>query len=153
MGRKRTWTDDQLIKVFNESLSIREILIKLGLAISGGSHVSIKMHMIRLGLEFSSSENERKQIMHRYKIQYMDEDVFTVNESISKETVRKRYNEIRVNSYYCDVCGIDNQWNGHKLTLHTDHINGIRHDHRLCNLRLVCPNCHSQTDTYSGRNK
>ena len=36
--------------------------------------------------------------------------------------------------------------------LQLDHINGINTDHRLENLRLLCPNCHSQTPTYCGVN-
>ena len=44
-------------------------------------------------------------------------------------------------------------WNGKSITLQLDHTNGIRTDNRLENLRLLCPNCHSQTITFSGRNK
>lgn len=51
----------------------------------------------------------------------------------------------------CAVCGIDS-WLGQPLSLHLDHINGIATDHRIENLRMLCPNCHSQTDTYGGRN-
>ena len=51
----------------------------------------------------------------------------------------------------CNECGIS-EWNGKDLVLHLDHINGNSRDHRLENLRLLCPNCHSQTDTYCGRN-
>lgn len=51
----------------------------------------------------------------------------------------------------CAVCGI-HAWCGEAIVLHLDHINGIRNDHRLENLRLLCPNCHSQTQTYCGRN-
>ena len=42
---------------------------------------------------------------------------------------------------------------GEVLSLHLDHINGNNLDHRIENLRLLCPNCHSQTSTYSGKNK
>lgn len=38
------------------------------------------------------------------------------------------------------------------LTLQLDHINRVNNDHRLTNLRFLCPNCHSQTDTYAGKN-
>ena len=44
------------------------------------------------------------------------------------------------------------EWAGEKLVLHLDHENGIRNDHRIENLRWLCPNCHSQTSTYCGRN-
>lgn len=53
--------------------------------------------------------------------------------------------------YKCAICGIS-EWLGNPLSLQLDHINGISNDHRLENLRLVCPNCHSQTETFAGRN-
>jgi HNH endonuclease len=52
----------------------------------------------------------------------------------------------------CDVCGLTD-WLGKRLIMHLDHINGVKNDHRLENLRMLCPNCHSQTDTYGARNK
>ena len=39
-----------------------------------------------------------------------------------------------------------------KLTLQLDHINGINNDNRKENLRFLCPNCHSQTNTFAGKN-
>ncbi|HWF50270.1 MAG TPA: HNH endonuclease [Solirubrobacteraceae bacterium] len=51
----------------------------------------------------------------------------------------------------CERCGLID-WQGDPLTLALHHINGERHDNRLENLMLLCPNCHSRTDTYAGRN-
>ena len=51
----------------------------------------------------------------------------------------------------CDSCGLS-EWRGKPLSVHIEHINGIHNDHRLENLRMLCPNCHSQTETYGGRN-
>lgn len=51
----------------------------------------------------------------------------------------------------CHTCGLK-EWQGRTIGLHLDHINGVRDDNRLENLRMLCPNCHSQTPTYGGRN-
>lgn len=51
----------------------------------------------------------------------------------------------------CCSCGLKD-WQGRPLSMHLDHINGIPHDNRLENLRMLCPNWHSQTPTYGGRN-
>lgn len=51
----------------------------------------------------------------------------------------------------CSLCGL-HDWKGRPLSLHLDHVNGVPNDNRLENLRMLCPNCHSQTPTYGGRN-
>jgi len=51
----------------------------------------------------------------------------------------------------CKICLIC-EWNNLPITLQLDHINGDHNDNTLENLRLLCPNCHSQTSTYAGRN-
>jgi len=53
--------------------------------------------------------------------------------------------------HQCVNCGISD-WNGKHITLELDHVNGNNKDNRLQNLELLCPNCHSQTPTWRGRN-
>lgn len=50
----------------------------------------------------------------------------------------------------CSICGIV-EWRGNKIAFDLDHIDGDASNCRLSNLRLLCPNCHSQTDTYKGK--
>lgn len=54
--------------------------------------------------------------------------------------------------YLCFICGNEGKWKGKKLVLVLDHINGVKLDHRLENLRFVCPNCDSQLPTFKSKN-
>lgn len=52
----------------------------------------------------------------------------------------------------CEICGIT-EWNDKPIMMQLDHVDGDSHNHKLDNLRMTCPNCHSQTETYCGKNK
>lgn len=54
--------------------------------------------------------------------------------------------------YRCNICGIS-EWNSKPLTLQVNHVDGNASNNDPGNLELICPNCHTQTSTYGGRNK
>ena len=66
-------------------------------------------------------------------------------------SLKRRLLKHGIKTNTCEECGIS-EWRGKSITIQLDHKNGDRHDHRLENLRMLCPNCHSQTETYCGRN-
>ncbi|MGW0584057.1 HNH endonuclease signature motif containing protein [Streptomyces sp. NPDC002920] len=55
--------------------------------------------------------------------------------------------------HVCDECGIGDTWQGRRLVLEIDHVNGDRLDNRRKNLRYLCPSCHSQTSSFSNRRR
>lgn len=52
----------------------------------------------------------------------------------------------------CEICKLSGEWKGLPLSLQLDHIDGDSTNHFLSNLRILCPNCHSQTDTFGSKN-
>lgn len=71
---------------------------------------------------------------------------------ISSSTLRRKVlrgsrNEEPLFENICQECGISS-WKGKPLVCEVDHIDGNKRNHKLVNLRILCPNCHSQTDTH-----
>jgi hypothetical protein len=70
----------------------------------------------------------------------------------SRHHVKARLLQAGLKTERCELCGLT-EWLGAALPLELHHVNGDGLDNRLENLLLLCPNCHSQTDTWGGRNK
>ncbi len=83
-------------------------------------------------------------------MRFTDDQVFVAGSSYPRHRVKERF--LKLVPYCCAHCGLGGTWNGKPIVLQLDHKNGVHNDHRRENLELVCPNCHSQTDTYAGRN-
>jgi hypothetical protein len=137
-------------KAVDGAASYSEVLEKLGLRAAGGNYKQLhkwaKIHDIALP-QVSGIDRTRAA---REKSRLSDAEVFCENSRASRVALRKRINAHFPNR--CALCGIT-EWLDEPIVLHIDHINGIWNDNRIENLRRICPNCHSQTDTYCGRNK
>jgi len=75
-----------------------------------------------------------------------------LQDSRSRYTVKRRLLAAGLLKNACEECGLA-EWRGRPLAIQIDHRNGVNDDHRLENLRMLCPNCHSQTATYAARNR
>jgi len=135
----------------NDSKSFREFLLKIGSSSNGsGSYKSIKNQLIKLGVIIPEFNYENKNKISK-KID--DVDVFIKSSFYSRQRLKERIIKNKLIDYRCDKCGNNGEWNGEKLSLHLEHKNGVNDDNRLINLTFLCPNCHSQTKTYGGKNK
>ena len=147
----RTWTDEALIASVKDSKTFQEVAHKLGLKNYGANSRTIKKYISILEIDIShfSSLNERLEHARSvaYKLSYAD--VFCVN-TIDRKSIKNFIIKGNYIPYKCSGCKII-EWNGKILSLHLDHINGINNDNRIENLRFLCPNCHSQTETYCGK--
>lgn len=121
----------------------------MGLGTRGGSSTDILKRRIA---ELNCSTEHFGKQLQSVSAKYSLEEILVENSSYANISRLKQrlVNEGKM-EYKCQKCGIS-EWLGNPLTLQLDHINGVNNDHRLTNLRFLCPNCHSQTDTYAGKN-
>ena len=129
-----------------------DCLRALGLGTNGGSSLDIlKRRITELNC---STEHFGASSKQSYQARYSLDEILVENSSYANLARLKTrlINENRL-EYKCAECGNKGEWLGKPLSLQLDHINGKNNDHRIENLRFLCPNCHTQTDTYSGKNK
>lgn len=74
---------------------------------------------------------------------------FSEGKITSREAIKKQL--IALHGETCSICRLDAHWHGKFLSLHVDHVDGNSKNNMPNNVRLLCPNCHSQTDTYAGK--
>ena len=137
--RKQIVTDEELISAYNELKHLGKIADRFCIPT-----IQVWRKCQKLGLEFKNGGATSKIPL--------DEILDGKHGYYPTLKLKKRLIKDGILEYKCDECGLDS-WNNKNIVLQLDHINGISNDHRLNNLRLMCPNCHSQTETYCGRNK
>ncbi len=156
------YTKELIEKFVNKSKSIKDVILHLGLKPNNGNYrnISGKIKIYGISIEhftrnptrgktYENCESIRKTTR---RIRWPDEKVFCKNSvSIQGQPLKKRLIFDKGWKDECVICGLKAEWNGKPITLQVDHINGSFNDNRLENLRILCPNCHSQTDTYAGR--
>ena len=153
-GRKHS--AETLLEALKTSRSIRQALIKAGLAPAGGNyataHMLIKEH--RLDTSHMTGQGwNRGDIMGLAAMNRRPLEEILVKDSDYTKTyrIKERLIAAGLKARACQMCGLT-EWNGKQISLELDHINGDRFDNRLENLQILCPNCHAQTDNYRGRN-
>lgn len=151
------YTPEVLAAAVEGSRSVYDVLRKLGLRLTGGSHAHIRSRLIRFGIDTSHFLGKRANSGpgHRGPRRPLP-DEFLVLRDASRPPIgtwRLRWALLATGrAHSCELCGLSNQWQGMPLVLQIDHRNGRHHDNRPENLRFLCPNCHSQTASFGRRN-
>lgn len=142
-------SDNDFCNIIKSSHSYSEALRALGLKANGGTSTVLLKQRIK-ELKCSTNHFNRKT-SHAY-ISYDMKDILIPQSTYkNRSRLKQRLITDGLLEYKCSICGIKD-WQGKEIALQLDHINGINNDNRLENLRFLCPNCHSQTDTYAGKN-
>lgn len=155
MPRKRKWTDEQFIAAAGRVSSVRGILRALGLHPTGANYKTVHDTVARLNLDTShwKGKGYLKGLTHNFSRRIPMEEILVENSTFHNLThLKTRLVRDGMLEKRCAICGIT-EWRGQPLSLVLDHINGVNNDHRLPNLRFLCPNCNSQQETFAGRNK
>lgn len=151
---RHKWTEEQFRSAVAESESIAQVVRALGLAVAGGSYGTVKRYIAFWSLDVThftgqawlgtrpwvTGPNQR----HTLETIFCEHSTYATGHLL-KIILREGYRERR-----CEECGLA-EWLGQPIAIEVDHANGINDDHRLDNLRLLCPNCHAQTPTWRGR--
>lgn len=80
------------------------------------------------------------------------DELLVAGKQRNRNHLKQRLYDAGLKVQRCETCGLD-RWNGRPIPLALHHVNGDRNDNRLQNLEILCPNCHSQTQSWSGRNR
>lgn len=152
MAKFKDISDEIFINAVNDSNSITDVLEKLGYSRASGSMWTLVKKRIKL-MELDTSHFNPYKRENTSRPKYTLEEIMVENSKYENiDRLKKRIIKEGLLEYKCSKCGNTGEWNGEKLVLQLEHKNGIHNDHRLENLEFLCPNCHSQTKTYSGRN-
>jgi hypothetical protein len=152
---KCKFSKEELEEIVKNVLSIAEICRRLGIRPVGGNYKTIKKYINLYDIDIShfTGQGWNKGLRYRPFNKITDISDILIENSTYTNTHRLKIRLIKegLKDSICELCGIDS-WCDKPISLHLDHINGNNMDNRIDNLRILCPNCHSQTSTYCGNN-
>ena len=137
--------EKDFIKICEESQSMAQASVKLGLHFNTFKKYALKFNCYKTNPSGKGMNKNVKPKIDLNEIldgKHPQFQTFKLKNRLLKQGVIKNI---------CSKCGI-NEWNNLPLNMELDHIDGNRMNHKLENLRMLCPNCHSQTETYRAKN-
>lgn len=136
----RKYSDKDIINLVPKVTSMRQLLLAVGLKPVGGNYANMKRILEQLKKDVDTEHWTGQACRVGQQKDWSD---YTKASSLKPYIIEER-------GYKCEICFVSD-WLGEKLVLELDHIDGNRTNNIKNNLRLLCPNCHSQTPTWRNR--
>lgn len=147
----------ELEKVVKECKTKTECLKKMGLRAAGGNYKTITKYIeeYEINTEHFDSHQARIEKINRLNSEKKIpmKNILISGSTYNRTQLKQRLYDENLKTRQCELCGQGEIWNGMKMSLIIDHINGIWNDNRIENLRIVCPNCNATLPTHCGKNK
>jgi len=144
---------EEFKNIVKNSSSLSQILKYFNFAVASGNYKTLKKRLRYENIDFShiplGKDSNKGRNFPKKKLPL--EVVMVRNSTYSRGHLKRRLIRNGMLENKCDICGLFPEWQEKKLVMVLDHINGVRDDNRKENLRLLCPNCNSQTSTFAGR--
>jgi hypothetical protein len=145
-------TDQELLEIASRCFSVSEVLRSIGRSWTGSGHASMKLRLETIGADTSHfGSGPRPRLLgnqgHRFPWSHWLRNGIVIHTA----QIKKRLVEDGLLTDVCLECGRGPEWNGKALTLQLHHVDGDRRNNTIENLCVLCPNCHTQTDTFAGR--
>lgn len=117
-------------------------------SISGTAYKTIRKYIDKWNLDISHFNDKSKYEVRKRNSYIPSTDIFILGSKYGGQFLKTRLINDAIKSDICEICLQTNMYNGKLLVLQLDHINGNNRDNRVENLRILCPNCHTQTPTW-----
>lgn len=149
-SKRVNWRNLHITQAVKDSYSASATLRLLGRVSNGGNAKRLCAIINELNINTDHWWGKPGYICGSERSKPLDQ-ILTENSTYHRTKLKQRVIENKLLDYTCAECGLGPTWNGKPLVLQLDHINGVYNDNRLNNLRILCPNCHTQTATFVGK--
>lgn len=154
--KKAKYSKEDVENAVKNAITQKQALINLGLRAAGSNFKTLKKYINKYSIDIShfNPDGVRKKILiENGKIRTIPlNNILIKNSDYNRTNLKDRLYKEGLKKRKCELCGQGEMWNGKKMSLILDHINGVYNDNRIENLRIVCPNCNATLDTHCGKN-
>ena len=147
---KNIISKERVEEICKQVHSVAEFCRMVGWQPRGANYQVFYKYVKEYNLDTSHFTGQKTNLGNRNNVGISKEDFFRKDKLIRSSDLIKKLISLGIKEYKCECCGIT-EWNGKEIRLQVHHKDGDHLNNELENLQLLCPNCHSQTDTYAGK--